>query len=191
MQDVLMIIAAFFGGVIATVVGEWLKDFRRWEVGRVLVAAELGENVIKASGLVSARLPLEEKRGLYATDAWFAHRGSFVSRMAVIDADYFAILSGLYARLDYLNRSGEAPEPEFIKMMDRARRRLWGYKPGRIRTLYLRVRTYRRRKQAPAPIDRRNASGFPGHGTGSQAQEHREQEPPGPTAGAAERDRLS
>lgn len=174
MQDALTIIAAFSGGVIATLIGEWLKDFRRWEVGRVLVAAELGENVIKSSGLVSGRLPLEEKRGLYATNAWVAHRASFVGRMAVVDPDYFAILSGVYARLEYLNRSGEAPEPQFIEMMERARRRLWGYKPGRIRTLYLRIRTYRRRKEARAPIDWRSAVGFPGHETGSRGEEGRE-----------------
>ncbi len=161
MEQVLQIVAAFFGGILASAIGEWLREGREWEVARLLVAAELGENVIKAAGLLSGKLPVEDTHDLYATKAWNEHRPGFIRRMAVFDPDYIGALSGIYARLESLNRSGERPEPEFLVLMEAARRHLWGHRAGRVRTLYLRARTYRRRrKERPLP-DWRSAVGYP------------------------------
>jgi hypothetical protein len=104
-----LVVAALGGGVVATILNEWLRGRREYEEARLLVQAELLNMHAVANNVVSGRFTAEWAAAAIQTGAWETYQVRLVRRLARNKATWGAI-SGLYASVDLLRVHPEAAD---------------------------------------------------------------------------------
>jgi hypothetical protein len=98
-----LVVGALGGGLLATVVGEWLRNRREFEEARLLIIAELLTMIQLARNVASGALDRDwfAAAGIH-TDAWLTYRVRVIRRLA--EDPGHGQVDGLYATLDLFRR---------------------------------------------------------------------------------------
>jgi hypothetical protein len=94
-------VAALGGGIVATILNEWLRGRREYEEARLLVLGELLNMHGVAENVVAGRFTAEWSAAAIQTAAWETYQVRLVRRLSRNKATWGAI-AGLYQSVDLL-----------------------------------------------------------------------------------------
>lgn len=96
-----LIVAALGGGVVATILNEWLRGRREYDEARLLILAELLNMRAIAQNVLDGRFTAEWAAAAIQTSAWETYQVRLVRRLSKNKGTWGAV-SGLYSAVDFL-----------------------------------------------------------------------------------------
>jgi hypothetical protein len=101
-----LIIAALGGGVVATILNEWLRGRREYDEARLLVLGELANMRHIAQNVLDGHFTAEWAAAAIQTAAWETYRVRLVRRLSR-NMSTWGLVAGLYASVDLLRMHPE------------------------------------------------------------------------------------
>jgi hypothetical protein len=116
MDALTLVVAALGGGVVATILSEWLRSRREYDEARLLVLGELLTIVQIAKNVLAGRFTAEWAAAAIQSAAWETYQVRLVRRLNT-NRGVWGALAGVYSAVDFLR---VRPEKADIGGLERA-----------------------------------------------------------------------
>jgi hypothetical protein len=121
-----LVVAALGGGVVATILNEWLRGRREYDEARLLVLSELATMHQVAQNVLSGGFTTEWVAAALPTAAWQTYQVRLVRRLSK-DMAAWGALTGVYVSVDLLRANpARADVAGLQRSVDDAHARLSG-----------------------------------------------------------------